>query len=80
MPTADLVLSVQPDTDVLHRVLSVCHRRRLAITTLTYDAGRLQLRVAGDFTQASRLSAWLSALPDVLDVVEVTARGARACA
>jgi acetolactate synthase regulatory subunit len=80
MPTTDLILSVQPDTDVLHRVLSVCHRRRLVVTTLTYDADRLQLRVDGDITQSNRLSVWLAALPDVLNVVEITARGGRVCA
>jgi len=73
MPTADLILSVQPDTDVLHRVLSVCHRRQLAITTLTYRADRLELRVDGELTQSNRLSVWLAALPDVLNVEEVTA-------
>lgn len=80
MPTTDLILSVQPDTDVLHRVLSVCHRRQLVVTTLTYDADRLQLRVDGDVAQSNRLSLWLAALPDVLNVVEVTARGGRVCA
>jgi len=80
MPTADLILSVQPDTDVLHRVICVCHRRQLAITALTYHADRLQLRVDGEVTQSDRLSIWLAALPNVLNVVEVTARGGRACA
>jgi hypothetical protein len=79
MPTTDLILSVQPETDVLHRVLSVCHRRRLAVTTLTYHADRLELSVDGDVSQSNRLSVWLAALPSVLGVVEVDGRDRSGC-
>lgn len=68
MPITELILSVQPDTDVLHRVVCVCHRRRLEITALSYRAGCLRLTVDGASGQACRIPVWLAGLPSVLTV------------
>jgi hypothetical protein len=81
MPITDLILSVQPDTDVLHRVVCVCHRRRLVITALSYRAGRLRLTVDGRKGQAERIGIWLAGLPSVLSVAEInTVSGGRGSA
>jgi hypothetical protein len=71
MPTTELILSVQSDTDVLHRVVCVCHRRRLDITALSYRVGCLRLTVDGASGQSCRIRVWLAGLLGVLNVAEV---------
>jgi hypothetical protein len=71
MPTTELILNVQPDTDALHRVVCVCHRRRLDITALSYHSGCLRLTVHGGSGQSRHIRFWLAGLPNVLSVAEV---------
>ena len=68
MPTTNLTLQVQPETDVLDRVVCICRRRNLRILTLTYTEEQITLTVAGDERQARSIERWLSSLVDVLSV------------
>jgi hypothetical protein len=68
MPTTDLILRVQPGTDVLHRVVSVCRRRNLQILALSYAEQQITLTVVGDQRQTCGIVRWLSALLHVFEV------------
>ena len=58
--TFDLTGAAGSD-DALHRVLSVCHSRRCAVTAVRFERGdrhrppRLELGLAGDAEQVRRL-------------------------
>jgi len=67
MRTATFTLQVRPDGESLHRVLSVCHRRRVRIVSLVYARGEIRLTVS--VADPDRLEVWLGNLVDVLDVV-----------
>jgi acetolactate synthase regulatory subunit len=70
MPTTSLKLKVQPGSDVLDRVVTVCRRRGLEILILSYADDEIKLTVHGEHERARRLGRWLDALIDVLDVAQ----------
>jgi hypothetical protein len=68
MPRTSLMLTVSPDSDVLHRVISMCHRRHCEIDALSYGEGSFALTVRAAPDHARRIGGWLTGLVDVLDV------------
>lgn len=68
MPTTSLTLEVQPDTDVLHRVVCICRRRMLQVVALSYAEQLITLTVAGPERQMRGIERWLSALLHVSTV------------
>lgn len=68
MPTVTLTLQVLPDSEALHRVVTVCRRRQLVIESLSYAAGELVLTVSGAPPRLRQIDARLGALVEVLDV------------
>ncbi len=68
MPTTSLTLQVQPDTDVLHRVVCTCRRRNLQIVALSYTQRQLALTVAGADFHLRGIDHWLAALVNVFEV------------
>ena len=68
MPTTSLTLEVQPDTDVLHRVICTCRRRMLQVVALTYADQLITLTLTGPDGQMRGIEQWLSALLHVSTV------------
>jgi acetolactate synthase regulatory subunit len=68
MPTTKLNIRVQPGNDVLHRVISVCHRRGLEIVALNYVEGLITITFVGRPGHTGRIDRWLAGLVDVLAV------------
>jgi acetolactate synthase small subunit len=71
MPTATFTVQVRPRSDVLHRVVSVCHRRALVIVALSYAGDAITLTVRGETGRSSHLRRWLGSLHDVVAVHEL---------
>ena len=69
-----LELDVRDDPSVLLRVVSTCHKRGIAISSLHYDpaacGGQILLRVRSNASGADRLGRWLAAIVPVLEVRE----------
>ena len=67
-----LELDVTADPGVLLRIVSLCHKRGIAIASLQYDSaaggGRVLLGVRGHAAAASRAALWLDAIIPVLAV------------
>jgi acetolactate synthase regulatory subunit len=78
MPTTDLTIELQPGTDALRRVLTLCVRRGIDIRRLSYVEGSLELSVGGE--RAERLCAWMDGLVDVLAVEQHSEVGGRPAA
>jgi hypothetical protein len=70
MPATTLKLRVNPQTDALHRVVSVCHRRSLEIIALHFTGDEIALTVIGEQLGARGIAHWLGALIDVVAVGE----------
>ena len=70
MPTTSLMLTVSPDSDALHRVVSMCRRRCCEIDALSFAEGSLALTLRAEPDRARRIGGWLLGLVDVLDVRE----------
>lgn len=74
-----LELDVTADPGVLLRVVSLCHKRGIAIASLQYESapanGRILLGVPGDAAAARRAGRWLDA---IIPVLAVRVRGAAA--
>jgi acetolactate synthase regulatory subunit len=66
--TTTVLLNLHPQSDALHRVLSVCHRRCLQIRALSFAESSVELTVTGEAARTAVLDRWLAALVDVLDV------------
>jgi acetolactate synthase small subunit len=71
MPITSLSLCVQAETDVLHRVVTVCRRRNVQIHALSFADDQISLAISGDDRQTRQIHCWLTALVDVFEV-EVT--------
>lgn len=73
MPTRHLKLSVRPRSDVLQRVVGVCHRRRVEIVRLNYGLDEITLTFESCSPRSDGVQRWIGALVDVLDVHEIDA-------
>jgi hypothetical protein len=67
-----LELDVTADPGVLLRIVSLCHKRGIAIVSLRYDSaaagGHVVLGLRGDAAAAGRAALWLDAIVPVLAV------------
>ncbi len=65
-----LELNVTADPSVLLRIVSLCHKRGIAIASLQYESlpGRLQLGLRCDAGAAGQAARWLDAIVPVLAV------------
>lgn len=69
MSSTPLTLRVRPDSDALHRVVTVLRRRQIEIRSLSYEEdGQMRLEIVEDPQRGPQAVAWLAALVDVLDV------------
>ena len=67
-----LELDVTADPSVLLRIVSLCHKRGIAIASLRYESaaagGCMVLGLHGDAAAAGRAALWLDAIVPVLAV------------
>lgn len=68
MPTIALSLQVQPSTDVLQRIVSICRKRKAEIIALTYADETVELSLCGERRAIRQIELWLAALVDVHQV------------
>jgi acetolactate synthase regulatory subunit len=68
MPTVRLTLRLHPESDAVHRVISVCRRRRLQVIALDYAGDEMTITLTGEAGRTQRIGCWLDGLIDVLEV------------
>lgn len=69
MPLASFTLRVCPETDVLQRVVMICHRRHVEIVSVSYEAEEIRMTVRGDTRRMRQMVQRFDALVNVLAVM-----------
>ncbi len=75
-------IRIQPHSDALYRIISICHRRGVQIAALSYATDELTLTIDSQHRRLGHVERWLTALVDVRDVcaIDPEAEAAGGCA